>query len=131
LTGRAGVAVMFAACFGGLLVADLVRWPELADAVYFLAATLSVYYVRPDGLLPVVASPPLLFFAACLAEKTARWALAAASAAAGSAGVIGGTGDALAAAAGWLVAGTVVSVAIALLRGLPAELRALVPGARR
>jgi hypothetical protein len=126
---------MFAACFAGLLLADVAHWAELADAVFFLAATLTAYYVRPSGLLLVVVSPPLLFFAACLASRLAAGAVGLASAgtgggAGGSAGVIGGTGDMLGAAAGWLVAGMAVSVTIGLLRGLRGELRALL-GARR
>jgi hypothetical protein len=136
VTGRAGVAVIFTACFLGLLVADLARWAELADAVFFLAATLTAYYVRPHGLLPVVVSPPLLFFAACLTSRAAAGAVglasvsAAASASAGSASVLGGTAETLAAGVGWLVAGTAVSVTIGLLRGMRGELRALL-GARR
>jgi hypothetical protein len=122
VTGRAGVAVVFAACFAGLLLADLAHWAQLADAVFFLSATLTAYYVRRGGLLPVVVSPPLLFFAACLASR----------AVAGAVGLVstGATGDTLAAAVGWLVAGTAVAVTIGLLRGLRAELRELL-GTRR
>jgi len=119
---------MFAVCFLGLLLADLAHWAELADAVFFLAATLAAYYVRPDGLLLVVASPPLLFFAACLAEKATALLLSLAS---GSAGVLGGTVTVLSASLGWLVAGSVVNIAIALLRGLRAELQDLMLGVRR
>src|SRR4029077_8010484 len=64
LTGRGGVLVVFAGCFLGLLVADWANWGELADAVFFMASSLTAYYVRPSGLLPVVVSPPLMFFAA-------------------------------------------------------------------
>ncbi|HET6187932.1 MAG TPA: DUF6542 domain-containing protein [Trebonia sp.] len=118
LTGRGGVLVVFAGCFLGLLVADWVNWGELADAVFFMASSLTAYYVRPSGLLPVVVSPPLLFFAACVLEK--------ALISAGLLAAFSGTVDALASSAGWLFAGTGLTILIALLRGLPSEVRALV-----
>ena len=115
LTGRGGVLLVVAACFFGLLVADWAHWGELADAVFFMAASLTAYYVRPSGLLPVVVSPPLLFFVACAAEKTLT-----------SSGPAEAIVAALAGSAGWLLAGTGLAVAIALLRGLPSEVRALI-----
>jgi hypothetical protein len=118
LTGRGGLVTVFAACFFGLLLADLASWEELADAVFFMASSLAAYYVRRGGLLSVVVSAPLLFFFACLLEKmlTAPGLLSA----------LDGTGDVLAGAAPWLFAGTGLTVAIALRRGLRREVRALV-----
>ena len=118
LTGRGGVLAVFAACFLGLLVADWANWGELADAVFFMASSLTAYYVRPAGLLPVVVSPPLLFFSACVLEKvlTSSGLLTAFS----------GTVVALANSAGWLFAGTGLTIFIALLRGLRSEVRYLV-----
>jgi hypothetical protein len=112
------VLAVFAACFLGLLVADWANWGEFADAVFFMASSLTAYYVRPSGLLPVVVSPPLLFFFACVLEKvlTSSGLLAACS----------GTVVALANSAGWLFAGTGLTIFIALLRGLRSEVRTLV-----
>jgi len=118
LTGRGGVLVVFAGCFLGLLVADWANWGELADAVFFMASSLTAYYVRPSGLLPVVVSPPLLFFAACVLEK--------ALISAGLLSAFSGTVVTLADSAGWLFAGTALTILIALLRGLRSEVRALV-----
>ncbi len=118
LTGRGGVLVVFAGCFLGLLVADWANWGELAGAVFFMASSLTAYYVRPSGLLPVVVSPPLLFFAACVLEK--------ALISAGLLAAFSGTVVALASSAGWLFAGTGLTILIALLRGLRSEVRALV-----
>jgi hypothetical protein len=101
-------------------VADGANWGELADAVFFMASTLCAYYVRPGGLLPVVVSAPLLFFAACVLEK----ALTAPGLG------LHATVVALAGSAPWLLAGTALTVAIALLRGLPGEVRALVVALR-
>lgn len=118
LTGRGGVVVMFAACFLGLLIADWANWEELADAVFFMASSLTAYYVRPGSLLPVAVSPPLLFFGAMALEKLAI--------ASGTLAAAEGTLVMLAGAAPWLFAGTALTVGIALLRGLTHEIRALV-----
>jgi hypothetical protein len=117
LTGRGGLVTVFGACFLGLLIADWANWAELASAVFFMAASLTAYYVRPASLLPVVVSPPLLFLAACALEKliTAPGTLAA----------LEGTAVTLADAAWWMLAGMALTVTIALLRGLGSQLSAL------
>jgi hypothetical protein len=123
LTGRGGVFVMFGMCFLGLLIADWANWGELADATYFMASSLTAYYVRPSSLLPVAVSAPVLFFLACALEKVMT-----------SSGVLtalGGVLVALADSAPWLFAGTALTVAIALLRGLSGEVRTLVVDLRR
>ena len=122
LTGRGGVVVVFGTCFLGLLVAGWAHWEELAGAVFFMASSLTAYYVRRSGLLQVVVSPPLLFFAACVLEKAV------------TSGVLfsafGKTMVTLAGSAGWLLAGTGLTIAIAMLRGLRSEVRALVVALR-
>src|SRR5215471_1815024 len=122
LTGRGGVVIVFAACLLGMFVADWAHWGELADAVFFMASTLTAYYVRPSGLLPVVVSPPLLFFFACVVEKALT--------SSGPAAAFDATVTALAGATGWLLAGTGLTATIALLRGLPSEVRALIMSLR-
>ena len=117
LTGRGGFVLVFATCFFGLLVAELASWEELAGAVFFMASSLAAYYVRRGGLLSLVVSTPLLFFFACLLEKVLT--------SAGPRPTLDGTGQVLSGAATWLLAGTGLTVAIALLRGLPGEVRAL------
>jgi hypothetical protein len=122
MTGRSGMFAVFGACFVGLLVANWARWGELGDATFFLASSLTAYYVRPGSLLPVVASPPLLFLAACV--------VASALTSSGPLAGLKGTLVAMAGAAWWLLAGMVLTVAIAWLRGLPTEVRALLRGLR-
>jgi hypothetical protein len=117
LTGRGGVVVVFGTCFLGLLIADWASWGEFADAVFFMASSLTAYYVRPSGLLPVVVSPPLVFFIACVLAKMVTSARVLAAFPAAFA--------ALAASAPWLLAGTALTVVIALLRGLLGEVRTL------
>jgi hypothetical protein len=109
---------MFAACFLGMFAADWAHWGELADAVFFMASSLTAYYVRPSGLLPVVVSPPLLFFFALVLEKV----LVSGGLLAAFSGML----IALAGSAGWLFAGTGLTIAIALTRGLRSEVRAFV-----
>lgn len=117
LTGRGGVAIVFGTCFLGLLVAGWASWAELAGAVFFMASSLTAYYVRPGSLLPVVVSPPLLFLAASLASS----AITASGMLAGLEGLL----VTLAGAAWWMLAGMTLTVVIALVRGLRTEVRAL------
>ena len=118
LTARGGVTVVFVTCFLGLLIADWTHWDEFADAVFFMASSLTAYYVRPGSLLPVAISPPLLFFVAMTLEKVLT--------ASGMLGVFLGMLITLADAAPWLFAGTALTAAIALLRGLYPGIRSLV-----
>lgn len=118
LTARGGLVIMFGACFAGLLLADWTNWAELADAVFFMASSLTAYYTRPGSLLPVAVSPPLLFFVALAAEKFVV--------APGTLAAFEGTLVMLASAMTWLFAGTGLTLTIALLRGLPREIRSLV-----
>jgi hypothetical protein len=68
-------------------------------------------------LLPVVVSPPLLFFFALVLEKV----LVSGGLLAAFSGML----IALAGSAWWLFAGTGLTIAIALMRGLRSEIRAL------
>ncbi len=114
--------VVFATCFAGLLIADWAHWGQLADAVFFQASSLTAYYVRPGDLLPVVVSTPLLFCFACVVEKMLT--------SAGPGTALGGTLVTMGHSASWLLAGTGLTLAIALLRGLRAEIRNLVLAVR-
>ena len=122
LTGRGGVLAVFGACLTGLLASDWLNWGELADAVFFMASSLTAYYVRQGSLLPVVVSPPLLFLTASLASS----AVTASGMLAGLEGLL----VTLAGAAWWMLAGMTLTVAIALVRGLRTEVRALVADLR-
>jgi hypothetical protein len=123
LTGRGAVLVVFATCFLGLLLANWAHWDELADAVFFMASTLTAYYVRPGSLLPVAVTPPMLFFGAILLEETLT--------ASGTIDVFEGILVTLGDAAWWLFAGTALTVLIALIRGLGREITTLVFNLRR
>lgn len=110
-SGVSGMLVIFGACLAGLLVATWAGWQELGYAVFFMASSLTVYYVRAGSLLPVVVSAPLLFLLACLTASVLMPSLALLSTLAG--------------AAWWLLASMVLTVVIGLTRGLHSEVRDL------
>ena len=116
-TALYGMVAIFGACLAGLLVATWAGWAELGDAVFFMASSLTVYYVRQGSLLPVVVSAPLLFLLACLTASVLVPSLALLS-------TLGG-------AAWWLLAAMALTIAIGLLRGLHAEVRELWADLRR
>jgi len=118
LTAHVGLVAVFGTCLLGLLTADWAGWDELADAVFFMASSLGVYYVRPGNLLPMVVSPPLLFGVACAASSLLT-----------SSGALTGLGRmavTLAGAAWWMIAGMALTLAIAWLRGLRSEVAGLI-----
>jgi hypothetical protein len=117
LTGRGGALVIFGASLAGLLVAGWSGWEGLPGAVFFMASSLAAYHVRPRSLLPVVVSPPTLYLMASL--------IAAGLMSPGPRACFGATLTALAAAAWWMLAAMGLTLAIAIPRGLPAELAAL------
>jgi len=116
-SGVSGMLGIFGACLAGLLVAAWASWQELGYAVFFMASSLTVYYVRAGSLLPVVVAAPLLFLLACLTASVLMPSLALLSTLAG--------------AACWLLAGMTLTVVIGLTRGLPAEVRQLWSELRR
>jgi hypothetical protein len=122
LTARGAVFTMFAASFVGLLLSDWLNWGALGDAVFFMSSGLAAFYVRQGSLLPVVVTPPLLFFTACVLVKMITAADTDSAAA--------GTMVTLANSAPWLFAGTGLVLSIAMARGLTGEVRALSSGAR-
>jgi len=112
LTGRGAVLGMAVVFTVGLLAASWLGVTMLAGIFFVLGCALAAWYTRPADLLTVVLTPPLLFSGALIVVEvlTASGSLLL-SVAAGSVVV-------LASLALWLAAGLVVTVAIALSRGL-------------
>jgi hypothetical protein len=109
-----------AGCFFiGLLAAAWLGWSVLAGLAFMLGCVLAAWYAAPSGLLTVVVSPPLLFLGA----------LVLVNALTGSGGllfsVVLGSVVMLAGLAPWLAAGMILTVIIALVRGLPRCIRDL------
>jgi hypothetical protein len=116
LAGVYGMCAIFGACLFGLLIAAWTGWAELSYATYFMASSLTAYYVRRGNLFPVVASAPLLFLLACLSASVLLPSLALIT-------ELGGV-------AWWMLGGMALTIAIAVARGLRSEIRDLLSGIR-
>jgi hypothetical protein len=113
LTGRGAVFGMAVLFIVGLLAAGWSGWTTLAGIFFVLGCALAAWYTRPADLLTVVIAAPLVFSGTLIGVEalTASGSLLL-SVAAGSVVVI-------ASLALWLLAGLVLTVVIALPRGLP------------
>jgi hypothetical protein len=109
LTGRGAVVALFAACFGGLLVAAWTGWDLLADAMFVMTCGLVACYTRVSGLRGVVVCPPLAFLAGSVLAQL----ITAADGFSAATGILVTLGT----SAPWLFTGTGLTVAIALGRG--------------
>ena len=112
LTGRGAVLGMAVVFTVGLLAASGLGAIVLAGIFFVLGCALAAWFTRPPDLLIVVLTPPILFSGALIFVQvvTASGSLFL-SVAAGSVVV-------LASLAPWLAVGLIVTVAIALPRGL-------------
>jgi hypothetical protein len=117
LTGRGAVFGMAALFIVGLLAAGWVGWTALAGVFFVLGCALAAWYTRPADLLTVVIAPPLVFSGALIFVEalTASGSLLLS--------VVAGSVVVLASLALWLLAGLVLTVIIALPRGLPRCIR--------
>ena len=119
LTERGAVLTMAGCFFIGLLAATLLGWAALAGLAFVVGCVLAAWYAAPPGLLTVVVTPPLLFLGALLLVNALT----------GSGGllfsVVLGTVVTLAGAAPWLAAGMILTLVIAMFRGLPRCIRDL------
>jgi hypothetical protein len=119
LTERGAVLTMAGCFFIGLLAASWLGWGVLAGMAFVVGCVLAAWYAAPQGQLTVVVSPPLLFLCTLMLVNALT----------GSGGllfsVVLGTVVTLAGAAPWLAAGMILTVVIALFRGLPRCIRDL------
>jgi hypothetical protein len=113
------VLIMAGCFFIGLLAAAWLGWGVLAGLAFVGGCVLAAWYAAPPGLLTVVVSPPLLFLGAVLLVNALT----------GSGGllfsVVFGSVVTLASLAPWLAVGMILTVIIALVRGLPRCIRDL------
>jgi hypothetical protein len=117
MTARGAVLAMFALFFLGTLAASWLHLGVLTGLSFAAGAALAARYTRRDGLLAVVATPPLIFLIALVGIEvltshadTTKHTLTSA---------VEGTILTLAAVAPWLFSGVVAGLIIALFRGLP------------
>ncbi|MBO3750801.1 hypothetical protein J5X84_32395 [Streptosporangiaceae bacterium NEAU-GS5] len=126
LTARGAVTLLLVICLLGQVLAP--------GPVFVAGCLIAVLLVQPRDLLPLVVTPPLVFFCATLFVEFVR-ALKAGSFVS-SLGL--GLFTEMSAAAPWLFGGTALVLAVAWARGLPdnvrelrEDLRAQVPKPRR
>jgi len=119
LTERGAVLTMAGCFLIGLLAATWLGWGVLAGLAFVVGCVLAAWYAAPPGLLTVVVSPPLLFLGAVVLVNAMT----------GPGGfflsVVLGSVVTLAGAAPWLAMGMILTVIIALARGLPRCIRDL------
>jgi hypothetical protein len=124
LTGRGGVVVVFAATLLGALGGGLFGLHSAQGFLFVAGCLLAVLATRRTDLLTLVVSPPLIFFAVSLLSAVAG-SLGDKSFLVGVALTVITT---LTSNVPWLFVGAVLVVAIAVPRGLPANLRELSAG---
>jgi hypothetical protein len=117
MTPRGAILAMFSLFFPGTLTAGWLHLAVLTGLSFVAGCAVTARYTRRDGLLTVVVTPPVVFLISLVATEvltshadTVRHTLTSAAE---------GTILTLAAVAPWLFAGVVISLAIALFRGLP------------
>jgi hypothetical protein len=120
----------------GSLVGNWLHLGVLAGLSFVAGCALAARYTRRDGLLTVVASPPLIFVIALVITEALTTHAATARRTLES--VAEGTFLTLAGVAPWLFSGVILGLAIAMARGLlqclrdlAAELRGDQPGSAR
>ncbi len=123
LTARGAVVAMFWLFLIGTLAAAWLHLGVLTGLSFVAGGGLAARYTRRDGLLAVVASPPLIFMIALIITE------ALTTHAAGMRRSVESIGEGiiltLAGVAPWLFAGVILGLAIAMARGLRQCLRDL------
>lgn len=119
LTGRGGIVVLLAASLLGAMVGDTFSMPVVTGVCFVAGCLVAAVWVRPSDVLPLVVSPPLVFFVALLiAEAVSAW---------GSKGFLQalavGVATVLSDVAPWLFGGTLLVVVVTWFRGLPTAVR--------
>jgi hypothetical protein len=114
---------MFFCCFAGTIVAGWVHADALAGLAFVAGCGVVAWYTRSDALLTVVVSPPVVFMIALVGTElltsrgdTIHHTLTSAAE---------GTLLTLAEVAPWLFGGVIISLIIAMARGLPQCVRDL------
>lgn len=123
LTGRGAAVAMFWLFLLGALVGVWTHLGVLSGLSFVAGCTLAAWYTKRDGLLAVVASPPLIFMIALVITEVLTTHAAGVRRTVESAAA--GTILTLAGVAPWLFAGVVIGLIIAVSRGLPQAIRDL------
>ncbi|GIH27910.1 hypothetical protein Aph01nite_62200 [Acrocarpospora phusangensis] len=111
LTARGAVTLLFVITLLGQLIAP--------GPVFIVGCAVAVLLVNPRDLLPLVVTPPLVFFLAALFIETVHALRTASFLQSLALGLF----TTLSAAAPWLLAGSALTLGVAWRRGLAANLR--------
>jgi hypothetical protein len=111
---------LFLLCFLGFLMSGWLGSGIPADVLFVAGCGAMAWYAKPSDLLTVAVAPPLAFFFACLLAKLIS--------SSGGTSAAEGILVTLATSAPWLFAGTALTIAIGLRRGLLGNLRELRQG---
>jgi hypothetical protein len=114
LTARGAVLGLFAVCFLSLLLAEWTGWSGLGDLGFIGGCAAAAWYAKRGALLAIAISPPVIYFAACLISE---WLTSS-----GTFALFEGIFVTLGTSAPWLFSGTLLTLGIALCRGLPGEI---------
>ncbi|GAB3660173.1 hypothetical protein GCM10027589_21710 [Actinocorallia lasiicapitis] len=117
LTGRGGVAVIFALTFTGALIG----WSVLPGLLFLAACVLAALATKPAALPGLAVAPPVSYFLATLAAEIVHNLSAANFFQSLAVSLPLALGD----SALWLFAGTAIALAIAVKRGLLSAWRSL------
>jgi hypothetical protein len=117
LTGRGAVLCLLIVTFFAILASGWIGTGVLADVLFVAACGAMAWYAKPSDLLTVSVSPPLAFFFACVLDKLIT--------SSGGTVAVEGTLVTLATSAPWLFAGTALTIAVGLRRGLLGNIREL------
>ncbi|MBW8481502.1 hypothetical protein K1Y72_03900 [Actinomadura sp. PM05-2] len=121
MTGRGGIVVMFAAAVLGDAAGGLTGGALVAGLVFVAGCGAAALLTRRPDLLTIAVSPPAVFLAA-----TVLWVLCTETGGGDVlVSVLLGLVTRLGAGAPWLLAGTVLVVAVTAPRGLFAQAREL------
>lgn len=118
-TGRAGLRLTARGAIVMLFVITLVGMPLLPGLAFVAGCLAAALLVRPRDLLPLVVTPPLVFFCAALVAELIG--------ALGSDSMLQtlalGMFTTLSSSAPWLFVGSALALGVAWVRGLPANVR--------
>ncbi|GIH98986.1 DUF6542 domain-containing protein [Planobispora takensis] len=134
LTARGAVASMLVFTLAGSVLHALFGPSALVGAAFVVGCVAAVSLVNPRDLLPLVVSPPLVFFVAVFITEAVRSLSAASPVQAFGLGMF----TAMSGGAPWLFAGSALVLVVAWRRGLTRcvrelreEIRAGAPGVPR
>lgn len=129
LTARGAITVLFVVSLLGIAIAQFFDQSWASGLVFVIGCGAACLWVRPSDTPMLVVAPPIVYFLALLVVETVSGLMSGMFVQVAAVGVALNLSEVLF----WLLGGTVLSVVILLLRGLPrawSDLRADLRGDR-